>query len=47
MKRDDVVWVYGLNVEDNGPGFDMRTARRSILDDVLDEIGLRPRTEAE
>ena len=46
-ERSDEVWVYALNVEANGPDFDMRTARRGILEEVLNEMGLRPQTEAE
>lgn len=47
VERSDEVWVYALNVEANGPDFDMRTARRGILEEVLNEMGLRPKTEAE
>ena len=42
IERGNVAWVFALNVEANGPNFDMRTARRGILDAVLNEIGLRP-----
>jgi len=47
IERGDEVWVYALNVEAGGPDFNMRTARRGILDDVLDEMGLLPQTETE
>ena len=38
-------WVYALNVEPDGQSFDMRTARRGILDSVLSEMGLGPPPE--
>ncbi len=45
VEKDDDVWVYALNIESDGPYFDMRTARRAILDNVLGEMGLGPPPE--
>lgn len=45
IERDDNAWVFALNTEANGPGFDMMSARRSILNDVLVERGLRPTSD--
>ena len=42
IERDGAAHVYALNVTPNGPDFDMREARLSILHAVLDDLGLRP-----
>ncbi len=42
IERGDEAWVYVLNTVSNGPDFDMRTARRGILDGVLAEMELGP-----
>ncbi len=45
VETGDEEWVYALNVEPDGQGFDMRTARRGILDSMLSEMGLGPPPE--
>ncbi len=40
IDRGDASWVFALNVEPDGPEFNMRSARRRILNDVLGAMGL-------
>lgn len=40
VERSGEAWVFALNVEAGGPGFDLREARTGILYAVLEDLGL-------
>ncbi len=42
VERSGRAHVYALNVESDGPAFDMRAARHGVLFEVLERMGLRP-----